>query len=46
MGGNVARLGDKRNPYNFLMGRPEGNKPLENATHRCDHYIKIYFQEI
>jgi hypothetical protein len=26
--GNVARMGDKRNAYRILMGKPEGKRPL------------------
>jgi hypothetical protein len=27
--GYVARMGEKRNAYRLLMGKPEGNRPLE-----------------
>jgi hypothetical protein len=26
--GHVARMGEKRNPYRILVGKPEGNRPL------------------
>jgi hypothetical protein len=26
--GNVARMGDKRNAYRLLVGKPEGRRPL------------------
>jgi hypothetical protein len=28
--GHVARVGEGRNVYRVLVGRPEGKKPLEN----------------
>jgi hypothetical protein len=28
IGGHVARLGEMRNPYNILVGKPEGKRPL------------------
>jgi hypothetical protein len=27
--GHVARMGEKRNTYRLLVGRPEGKRPLE-----------------
>jgi hypothetical protein len=27
-GGNVARMGEKRNEYRLLVGKPEGKRPL------------------
>jgi hypothetical protein len=26
--GYVARMGEKRNPYRILLGKPEGKRPL------------------
>jgi hypothetical protein len=28
--GRVTRLGEKRNPYRILVGKPEGKRPLED----------------
>jgi hypothetical protein len=28
LAGHVARMGEKRNAYRLLMGRPEGKRPL------------------
>jgi hypothetical protein len=28
--GNVARMGEKRNTYMILMGKPEGKRPPED----------------
>ena len=30
--GNVARMGDRRNAYKVLVGRPEGTEPLGKPT--------------
>jgi hypothetical protein len=29
LAGHVARMGDKRNAYRILVGKPEGEIPLE-----------------
>jgi hypothetical protein len=35
--GHVARIGEKRNAYRILVGKPEGRSPLR----RCDGSIKM-----
>jgi hypothetical protein len=30
--GHVARMGEKRNAYRFLVGKPEGRRPLGTKT--------------
>jgi hypothetical protein len=32
---HVARMGEKRNVYRLLVGKPEGNKPLGRPRCRC-----------
>jgi hypothetical protein len=32
--GHVARMGEKRNAYRILVGKPEGKRPLERSRHR------------
>jgi hypothetical protein len=32
--GHVSRMGEERNVYKVLMGRPEGKRPLERPRHR------------
>jgi hypothetical protein len=32
--GHVARMGEKRNAYRLLVGRPEGKRPLERPRRR------------
>jgi hypothetical protein len=29
--GHVARMGEERNVYSVLMGKPEGKRPLERS---------------
>jgi hypothetical protein len=33
--GHVARIGEKRNAYRILMGKPEGKKPLGRPRSWC-----------
>jgi hypothetical protein len=35
--GNVARMGEKRNAYRLLVGKPEGTRPLGRLRHRVDN---------
>jgi hypothetical protein len=32
--GHVARMGEKRNAYRLLVGKPEGKRPLGRPRHR------------
>jgi hypothetical protein len=32
--GHVARMGEERNVYKVLMGKPEGKRPLERPRRR------------
>jgi hypothetical protein len=32
--GHVARMGEKRNVYRLLVGKPEGKRPLGRPRHR------------
>jgi hypothetical protein len=34
--GDVARMGEGRNVYRVLVGKPKGKKPLGKARHRWD----------
>jgi hypothetical protein len=45
-GGHVARMGEKRNAYRLLVGKPEGKKPLGRPTRRWADNIKIDLLEI
>jgi hypothetical protein len=44
--GHVARMGEGRNVYWVLEGKPEGKRPLERARCRWENGIKIDFREI
>jgi hypothetical protein len=44
--GCVARMGEKRNAYRILVGKPEENRPLGRARHRWVDNIKMDLREI
>jgi hypothetical protein len=44
--GDVARMGEKRNLYRILVGKPEGKRPLGRPKHRWVDNIKIDLREI
>jgi hypothetical protein len=33
--GHIARMGEKRNAYRLLLGKPEGKKPLGRPRNMC-----------
>jgi hypothetical protein len=39
--GHVARMGEKRNVYRILVGKPEGKRPLGKPRRRWVDNIKI-----
>jgi hypothetical protein len=39
--GHVARMGEKRNVYRFLVGNPEGKRPLGRPRYRWINNIKM-----
>jgi hypothetical protein len=39
--GHVSRVGEKRNVYRLLVGKPEGKRPLGRPRHRWIVNIKI-----
>jgi hypothetical protein len=39
--GHVARMGEKRNVYRLLFGKPEGNRPLGRPRRRWIDNIKM-----
>jgi hypothetical protein len=43
--GHVARMGEKRDAYRILVGRPEGRRPLGRPRRRWDN-IKMDLQEV
>jgi hypothetical protein len=44
--GYVARMGEKRNVYRLLIGKPEGKKPLGRSRCRWINNIKMDLLEI
>jgi hypothetical protein len=44
--GHVARIGEKRNAYRFLVGKPEGKRPLGRPRHRGVDNIRIDLGEV
>jgi hypothetical protein len=44
--GHVTRMGEERNVYRVLMGKPEGNKPLGRPRRRWEGGIRMDLREI
>jgi hypothetical protein len=44
--GHVARMGEKKNVYRFLVGKPEGTRPLRRLRRRWIDNIKMDLLEI
>jgi hypothetical protein len=44
--GHVARMGEKRDAYRILVGRPEGRWPLGRPRRRWEDNIKMDLQEV
>jgi hypothetical protein len=42
----MARVGEVRNAYNILVGRPEGRRPLGSYRRRCEGNIKMDLSDI
>jgi hypothetical protein len=45
LAGHVARMGEKRNAYRILVGKPEGKISLGSPRRRWVDNIKIYLRE-
>jgi hypothetical protein len=43
--GHVARMGENRNAYRILMGKPEGKRPLGRPRRRWEDNIKMDLRE-
>ena len=44
--GHVARIGEGRGVHRFLLGKPEGKRPLGRPRHRWKDNIKMDLQEV
>ncbi|KAJ4447033.1 hypothetical protein ANN_09021 [Periplaneta americana] len=44
--GHVARMGESRNAYRVLVGRPEGKRPLGRPRRRWENNIKMDLREV
>ena len=44
--GHVARMGEERGVYRFLVGKPEGKRPLGRPRRRCVDNIRMDLQEV
>jgi hypothetical protein len=44
--GHVARMGEKRNAYRILVGKPEGKRPLGRTRYWWVDNIKMDFREL
>jgi hypothetical protein len=44
--GHVARMGEKRNAYRTLVGKPEGKRPLGRPRRRWVNNIKMDLRKI
>jgi hypothetical protein len=44
--GHVARMGEKRNAYRILMGKPERKRPLGRPRRRSVNNIKMDLREV
>jgi hypothetical protein len=43
---HVARMGEKRNPYGLLVGKPEGRRPLKRPRRRWLDNIRMDLVEV
>jgi hypothetical protein len=44
--GHVTRMGEKKNAYRILVGKPEGKRPLGRSRRRCVDDIKMDLKKI
>jgi hypothetical protein len=44
--GHIARMGEKRNAYRLLVGKPEGGRPLGRSRRRLLYNIRTDLAEV
>jgi hypothetical protein len=44
--GHVARMGEKRNAYRLLVGKPEGKRPLGRPRRRWVDNIRMDLEQV
>jgi hypothetical protein len=44
--GHIARMGETRNAYKILVGKPEGKRPLGRPRRRCVDNTQMDVREI
>jgi len=44
--GHVARMGEEREEYRVLVGKPEGRGPMGRPRRRCVDHIGLDLQEV
>ena len=44
--GHVVCMGDRRDIYRVLVGKPEGKRPLGRPRHKWEDNIKMDLQEV
>jgi hypothetical protein len=44
--GHVTRMGERRDVYRVLVGKPEGKKPLGRPRHRWEDNIRVDLREV
>jgi hypothetical protein len=44
--GHVTRMGEKRNAYRILLGKPEGKRPLGRPRRRWVDNIKMDLRDV
>jgi len=46
LAGQVAHMGERRGVFRFLVGKPEGKRPLGRPRHRWKDNINMDLQEV
>jgi hypothetical protein len=44
--GHVAHMGEEKNVYNVLVGKPEGKRPLGRSRRRWEDGIRMDLREL